>query len=109
MVIQKQKYVEEIVNEFFSSSNVISFYSKCKLRKSEKKLFKKYLRERGNVLDLFCGAGRVAIPLAKIGFDVIGVDNNREMIKKARNMKREFNIKNLKFIYADASRIIFKA
>jgi SAM-dependent methyltransferase len=36
------------------------------------------------VLDAGCGTGRVAIELAARGFDVVGVDNDPEMIVRAR-------------------------
>ena len=96
---------ERIVEEFFSMDRVIFSYSRSKLHHSEKILFRRYLKKRGKLLDLCCGAGRVAIPLAKMGFDVIGIDNNLKMIERA---KRKLNIKNVKFIHADASKIRFK-
>ncbi|HKJ54372.1 MAG TPA: class I SAM-dependent methyltransferase [Nitriliruptoraceae bacterium] len=34
----------------------------------------------GSVLDLGCGAGRLAAPLAEAGLDVTGVDNHAEML-----------------------------
>lgn len=46
------------------------------------------------VLELGCGTGRVAIPLAKEGFKVTGIDNHRGMldlaIKKAGDVKVDF-------------------
>ena len=38
----------------------------------------------GNVLDLACGPGRYAIPLAQAGFVVTGVDRTRFLLKIAR-------------------------
>jgi SAM-dependent methyltransferase len=99
--------MEKIVKKFFSTDKIVSHYSKPRLSVAEIKLFKKYLK-KGKVLDLCCGAGRVAIQLAKMGFDVTGVDNNLKMIKAANNMKRKHNVKNIKFICDDASRKKFK-
>ena len=38
----------------------------------------------GNVLDLACGPGRYAIPLAQAGYVVTGVDRTRFLLKIAR-------------------------
>lgn len=36
----------------------------------------------GPILELCCGTGRVALPLAAAGFDVIGVDISRELLRQ---------------------------
>src|ERR671917_2095603 len=38
-----------------------------------------------SVLDAGCGTGRVAIELARRGFDVVGVDVDRSMLDRARS------------------------
>jgi SAM-dependent methyltransferase len=38
----------------------------------------------GRVLDAGCGTGRVATELARRGYDVVGVDNDRSMLDEAR-------------------------
>lgn len=44
----------------------------------------------GPVLELGCGGGRVSIPLARAGVEVIGVDTSEPMLKLAReNLARE--------------------
>jgi len=42
----------------------------------------------GPVVELGCGTGRVAIPLAEAGFDVTGIDRSAGMLARAR-MKTE--------------------
>lgn len=37
----------------------------------------------GSVLDLGCGAGRNAVPLARLGWDVVGIDLSRPMLSAA--------------------------
>jgi 2-polyprenyl-3-methyl-5-hydroxy-6-metoxy-1,4-benzoquinol methylase len=34
-------------------------------------------------LELDCGTGRITLPLAQLGFDVVGLDNQPEMLQKA--------------------------
>lgn len=50
----------------------------------------------GRVLDLGCGAGRNALPLARLGWDVIGIDLSRPMLgaasQRAREERIDFNL-----------------
>lgn len=41
-------------------------------------------KSKGTVIDLGCGTGRVAIPLAKQGYNIIGVDLHEGMLNHAR-------------------------
>lgn len=45
-------------------------------------------KSAGPVLELGCGTGRVAIPLAKAGARVVGVDRSASMLARARNRLR---------------------
>ncbi|UFS92888.1 methyltransferase domain-containing protein [Bradyrhizobium daqingense] len=46
-------------------------------------------RERGRrVLDLACGSGRLTIPLAQAGLEVVGADLSSAMLERARNHAR---------------------
>lgn len=38
----------------------------------------------GPVLDAMCGSGRVLVPLARAGFEVVGIDSNERMLALAR-------------------------
>jgi SAM-dependent methyltransferase len=53
----------------------------------------------GRLIDLGCGTGRLAIPMAKKGFTVVGVDLSEEMLRKTRD----------KSVTADASVLMVKA
>lgn len=44
---------------------------------------------RGRLLDLGCGAGRNALPLARLGWEVVGIDLSRPMLEAAANRARE--------------------
>ena len=39
---------------------------------------------KGRVLDLFCGVGNFSLPLARSGFDVTGIDQQRSAIRSAQ-------------------------
>lgn len=45
------------------------------------KYFSTYPKQ-GKVLDLGCGQGRDSIPIARLGFDVTGIDNSRVGIEQ---------------------------
>ena len=57
----------------------------------------------GPVLELACGTGRVAIPIAQAGVPVVGLDNSTQMLKlaraKARRLKLATNV--LRFAHGD--------
>ena len=48
---------------------------------------------RGKMLDLGCGQGRNAIPLAKLGYDVTGIDSSKVGIKQMLNAIESKNVK----------------
>src|SRR5438034_3153323 len=39
----------------------------------------------GPVLELGCGTGRVSIPLAKAGIDLVGIDRSAQMLTRLRS------------------------
>lgn len=61
----------------------------------------------GSVLDIGCGTGRHSILLCKMGFNVVGVDFSKEMIKLAKKNAKKQNL-NIKFIVADIRYLPFK-
>ncbi|MEE8442209.1 MAG: methyltransferase domain-containing protein [Dehalococcoidia bacterium] len=61
------------------------------------------LASDGPVLELGCGTGRVAIPIAQADVPVVGLDNSAEMLKIARTKARRagLNTKALRFVRGD--------
>ncbi len=55
----------------------------------------------GTVLELGCGTGRVSIPIARAGIDIVGIDASSAMLTRAREKSREAGIPNLKLLWAD--------
>ena len=56
--------------------------------------------KKGKVLDLGCGQGRDSIPLARLGFDVTGIDNSKVGIGQMNRIAKTENLK-LNGIIAD--------
>ncbi len=52
-------------------------------------IIQKYAGKRGILLDLACGTGSLSEEMAKIGYDVIGIDNSEEMLNAALDKKFE--------------------
>ena len=67
------------------------------------------LRAKGPVLELGCGTGRVAIPVARAGAHVIGVDRSVEMLGYARKRVRRSRLKgSIAWLRADIRRLPFR-
>jgi SAM-dependent methyltransferase len=54
------------------------------------------------VLDLGCGDGTTAVPLARLGADVVGIDIARNLVEAGNRRAAEAGLKNLKFQEGDA-------
>lgn len=65
----------------------------------EKKFIIKYLKPKLNslILDCPCGYGRHSIELAKLGHQVIGIDNSPEFINLARQNALKIGLNNIQF------------
>lgn len=59
------------------------------------------------VLDVGIGTGFIALLLAELGHEVIGVDISEEMLRIAREKARKLNIENVEFHLADAEELPF--
>ena len=55
----------------------------------------------GPVLELGCGTGRVAIPMALSGARVIGIDSSTAMLERARKKAYQTDASNLTLVQAD--------
>ncbi|MEL6306433.1 MAG: class I SAM-dependent methyltransferase [Bacteroidota bacterium] len=56
------------------------------------------------VLELCCGSGRLTIPLAKEGYDIMGVDFTASMLEKAREKASAEGLE-IKFVEADMRKL----
>src|ERR1044072_4679200 len=57
------------------------------------------------VLDLGCGDGTTALPAAKLGADVLGVDIARNLVEAGNKKAREQDLANCRFQEGDATNL----
>jgi len=100
--------IQKIVNSYFSRERILRYYKKPRFHLDERSIFRKFLKKSGRVLDLFCGAGRVSIPLARQGYEVVGIDINKKLIKMACSTSQKLKLDNVKFYCMDAVKMKFK-
>jgi ubiquinone/menaquinone biosynthesis C-methylase UbiE len=74
------------------------------MRESGEKLVRSIGAAPGmKVLDLGCGDGTTALPAAKLGAEVLGVDIARNLVEAGNRRAREQGLSNLRFEEGDAS------
>jgi len=74
------------------------------MRESGEALVRRIGVERGmKVLDLGCGDGTTAVPAAKLGADVLGVDIAENLVEAGNRRVREMGLANLRFQEGDAT------
>ena len=61
------------------------------------------------VLDVGCGDGTTAIPLAQLGADVLGVDIARNLVDAGNRRARNLALPNVRFQQGDASELVYVA
>ena len=54
------------------------------------------------VLDLGCGDGTTAVPMARLGAEVVGIDIAENLVEAGNRRAAEANLNNLKFMVGDA-------
>ena len=57
------------------------------------------------VLDLGCGDGTTALPIASLGAEVIGVDISRNLVEAGNRRAREAGLSNCRFQHGDATNL----
>ncbi len=83
----------ETVLSYFDSEVVVDHYAEAAARiglwRSEEKIFTRVFGKQDSILELGCGAGRIAFGLHELGYvNVLATDYSREMIRRARHMAR---------------------
>ncbi|MCZ8115102.1 23S rRNA (uracil(1939)-C(5))-methyltransferase RlmD [Silanimonas sp.] len=62
------------------------------------------LKPGERVLDLFCGLGNFTLPIARRGFDVVGVEGDAGLVARARQNAEANGLPNVRFFAADLAK-----
>ena len=93
---------KKLVRDAYEDPRVIACYSgEIGLWKAEEILITRFFPEKGDILDVGCGAGRTSIPLAQMGFNVIGIDLSASMLGEAKQHAERLGLK-IDFLEMDA-------
>jgi len=82
--MKQKKDFNRMTAESFGSEQGVRAYAKIGLTKEESDIIKQNFKG-GKILDIGCGCGRTTVPLAKMGYKVIGIEIVSEMILYAKN------------------------
>lgn len=64
--------------------------------------------KRLEVLDVGCGTGRGTVMLGQKGYSVIGIDYTKEMLRKAKEKRKNLKLTNISFRQGNAKELPFK-
>ncbi|MEM7790790.1 MAG: class I SAM-dependent methyltransferase [Verrucomicrobiota bacterium] len=103
--------VEKIL-DFFSSDAIVDFYADASARvglwRSEEKICKRLFKKQDSILELGCGAGRVAFGLYELGYrNLLSTDYSLQMIKRARHLTKVLEYP-IPFRVCDATELEFE-
>lgn len=97
--------------KYFEQSVVVEHYARAAnnvgLWLSEEKIFQRLFKQEDSILELGCGAGRIAIGMWEIGYrHLLGIDYSRAMIQEARRINQVLGY-GISFQVGDATQIKF--
>ena len=84
------------VKAYFESDGVVDYYAKASVElglwASEEKIFTRLFSPDDSILELGCGAGRIAIGLYELGFrNLLATDYARNMVGKTRDLAKRLD------------------
>lgn len=79
------------------------YYDKLYNPSKDLRIWRRYAKISGSpILELSCGTGRVLVDLAKRGYNIIGLDNSREMLGIAEQKIKKAGLnKKIRLVYGD--------
>ncbi len=77
----------------FPLFNEKSFRKYIKWIKEELKIYEEFIPENAKILDTGCGLGMMAISLSALGYDVTGIDNDKDVVKAVKENAKNFGKK----------------
>jgi ubiquinone/menaquinone biosynthesis C-methylase UbiE len=100
------------VQAYFDSDAVVGHYAEATRRvglwESEEKLFTRLFKPEATLLELGCGAGRIAIGLHELGYrNIMALDYSRPMVRRARHMAEVLEY-SIPFRVGDATQLEFE-
>lgn len=104
---------ERDVQDYFDAPAVVEYYaqaaSELGLWRSEEKIFTRLFQPEQSILELGCGAGRIAIGLHEIGYqNLLASDLSKEMVARARHLAKMLEYA-IPFRVCDATALEFEA
>ncbi|MGB0415824.1 MAG: class I SAM-dependent methyltransferase [Coraliomargarita sp.] len=102
----------ETVLKYFQSDGVVDHYAEAAARLglwvSEEKVFTRLFAKGDSILELGCGAGRIAFGLHELGYEhIMATDYARAMVQQARHMATVLEYR-IPFRVADATELEFE-
>jgi SAM-dependent methyltransferase len=100
------------VLKYFDSEGVVEHYadaaSRLGLWISEEKIFTRVFQPQDSLLELGCGAGRIAFGLHELGYqNILATDYSRPMVNRARNLSKVLEYR-IPFRVCDATKLEFE-
>lgn len=101
----------DTVKAYYNQPGVVADYtqavSRVGLWRSEEKIFTRLFKPEDTLLELGCGAGRIAIGLWELGYrHILGIDIARDMVEQARRINQTLEY-GLSFRQGDATKLSF--
>lgn len=101
------------IKSFYQKSEIVDHYASAAINIglwiSEEKIFTRVFKGEETILELGCGAGRIAMGLYELGYQkILGIDYSREMIMRARHLAKTLEY-NISFQVGNATELKFKS